>query len=268
MEYEKINVHRIEKFNNEKAILKYRLLIKMYDKNKDKSLKDKALEIRNKIIEQNIPLIFDLANTKGYSLHMYLGDLLDIGAIAIINAVDEYKFDKNTKFSTYVGYLAINMMSSEISKWYGEGKESWGRAIRQYNAIAIKEFGNKSLIYDQEIIDYIIGIMIEEGFIQESNIKELKSRLLSMNKVSSEETENIENEPIEDIDKITFIRAHKDKLFESLTEYEKNVVEYICGFKGGYPYSVKEVAEIYGVKHQVTSQTYKRALIKMRKNIN
>ena len=159
-------------------------------------------------------------------------------------------------------------MSTEISEWYGEGKESWGRAIRQYNAIAIKEFGDKSLSLNPEIMNYIIGIMLEEGTIKESSVVELKMRLLSMNKTTSEEIENIEMDSEVDIDKIVFIKTHKDKLFKTLTDYEKDVVEYICGFKDGYPHLVKEVAEMYGVKHQVISQEYKRALVKMRKSIN
>lgn len=251
----------------EKEVVKYQVLMKRYEKTKDEKLKEQAIEIRNRIIEQNIPLILDIADKRRYSLQMSIEELLNIGVIAMIKAIDEYAYDNKNEFTKYAEKTIANAMSTELNYWCGEGSINYGKIIRRYKAIVLGEYGSKEALYDEVVMDYVLGTLVEREKMSKDAIPEIKSRLLSQ-KATMEEAENIEYETDEDIDKITFIRAHKDKLFESLTDYEKNVVEYIYGFKDGYPYSVKEVAEIYGVKHQVTSQTYQRALIKMRKNIN
>ena len=57
-------------------------------------------EARNKLIEHNMRLVSHIVR-KYYSSYQYPDDLLSIGSLGLIKAVDTFKSEKGTRFATY-----------------------------------------------------------------------------------------------------------------------------------------------------------------------
>lgn len=82
-----------------------------------KELGDK--EAKNKLIEHNLRLVAHVIK-KYYSGAEMQDDLISIGTIGLIKAVDTYKSDKGTKFATYAGRCIEN----EILMFFRSQKKS------------------------------------------------------------------------------------------------------------------------------------------------
>ena len=66
---------------------------------------------RAKLIEHNMRLISHIIR-KYYSTYQYPDDLLSIGSLGLIKAVDTFKADKGTKFATYAAKCIQNAILS------------------------------------------------------------------------------------------------------------------------------------------------------------
>lgn len=260
---EDIKLYVEKDFDNEKNIIEYQ-------KTKDK-------ELRNRIVNNNLLLVLNIARRYSYPTKMPLGDLIAEGTLALINAIDKYIPNKDVLFSTYATESIKNEISGKVNEWYGDGNKYYGEAIKKYRSIAISIF-DESKIYNEDIIDYVLDIMLEEELIRPGTIYEVKKRLLSTSLYEIEETddeEEIEFKVIEeaeyipyddgsDFDRTAFIKKYKDLLYSGLTDYEKEVMDYYCGFKDGKPHTQPEIAAIYGISHQAVQQQFKKAVTKMR----
>ena len=65
-----------------------------------KKMKDGSEDARARIIEHNMRLVSHIIR-KYYSSYQYPDDLLSIGSLGLIKAVDSFHFEKGTKFATY-----------------------------------------------------------------------------------------------------------------------------------------------------------------------
>ena len=63
-------------------------------------MKDGDMAARDKIIEHNLRLVSHIIK-KYYSSYEYPDELLSIGSLGLIKAVDSFKNDFGTKFATY-----------------------------------------------------------------------------------------------------------------------------------------------------------------------
>lgn len=251
-----INVQRDEKFNNEEAIREYQ--------------RTGNKELRNKIVEQNLPLIIEKAAKYYHPIQLELDDLIDSTVIILIKAIDYFNPEGGNKFSTYAGRAIHNALSNCVSNWYGEGINGYGNPIRKYRMVAVSIFGNKADIYNEDVVDYVLSIMVEDNLLDGASLKEIRSRLLSkkIEDLDEEELdiiENIECEVNEEQDNGYFISKHKEDLFKLLTETERKIIEYECGFVDGIPHKQIEVAKILGVSRQSVNQHEKKAIEKMKR---
>lgn len=258
---EDIKLYVEKDFDNEKNIIEYQ-------KTKDK-------ELRNRIVNNNLLLVLNIAKVYEYPTKMPLGDLIAEGTLALINAIDKYIPNKDVLFSTYATNSIKNEISGKVNEWYGDGNKYYGEIIKKYRSIAISMF-DESKIYNEDIIDYVLDIMLQEELVRPGAIPEVKSRLLSTSLYEIERDNNeIEFKVIEeaecipyddgtDFDRIAFIKKYKDLLYSGLTDYEKEVMDYYCGFKDGKAHTQQEIAKIYGISHQAVQQQFKKAVTKMR----
>ena len=261
---EKIRFTKQEEFNNEKAVSEYQSLMERYKITKDTSIKEKVLEIRNKIVIQNLPLVFKKVSEVKHPNEIH-EDLINTGAIALINAIDKYDSKEETVFSTYAGKSILQGIIDEVDKYYGDNSKKYGSALRKYRSIAIKYFGFSSIIYDNDVIDFVLGIMQEQGLLEFVTIDSLKVRLLAQKEVFEQEEESVEIEQDQDIeDEIIFIRKKQEELFKTLSVKERIAVEYILGFKDGKTHTSQEVADMYGISRQAVNQRYNSGIEKMR----
>ena len=65
------------------------------------------LEARNKLIEHNLRLVAHIVR-KYYASAKDQEDLVSIGTVGLIKAIDSYKYDSGTKFATYAGKCLQN----------------------------------------------------------------------------------------------------------------------------------------------------------------
>ena len=73
------------------------------------------LKVRQEIIDHTMPLVIHIA--KRYSNDYYeIEDLISIGAIGLIKAVDTFNIDKGIKFTTYAGRCIENEILMDYRK--------------------------------------------------------------------------------------------------------------------------------------------------------
>ena len=205
----KIKKETEENFNNEKAIEEYRELKREYDKTKDEIIEEKKSEVKGKIFYNNFPLVVKIARKYEFPSGISIHDLLSFGSIGLLNAIDTYRVNQNTKFSTYANSCINNEITKEMFEWYGEGSYHYGKTIAIYRKIAISIFGGTGSIYDEEIVDYVLGIMkdmVKKKLIQAFDIVEIRSRIISMKPVKQEIIEGIAEEDEDDFDRTAFIK--------------------------------------------------------------
>lgn len=292
----KIELEVNPKFNNEKAIAKYRLLMSFYERNKDEEFKEKAKSIKDKIVYNNLPLIINIARKNEFPSKLNIEDLLSAGIIALLKCIDKFNLEKGLKFTTYVGDSATTKISDEISSWYGEGSSYYGKAIRIYRSMAIAMFGENDAIYDNENIDYILSIMLEQDLVRRGSIPEIKFRLLAgkskeddyteieslkdeendedgyapfYQKISNMDYLPDDNDAEEEFDKsmtrIEFIREYKTKLYSLLTDRTREIIEYMYGFEDGKEHTKTDTAKRFGITRQAVDCHLNKAMPRMKK---
>ena len=240
-----VQVETQDNYNNEERIADYK-------RTKDES-------IREEIILQNIPLVKRLAYEYGRPIALDIDDLIDAGAIGLINAVDNYQEGK-AKFSTFATESIQREISICVSNWYGEDNRYYGGLIKKYELLARKAFGKTVDIHNEEIVDFVLDAMIENNDINKEAAVEIRSRILSKKIIEAgkEEVENIPYE--EEFNRTAFIDEHIEELCSVLTDKEIELLNQRFVKRIG----LKEIAKQKNKTPQAIQQREKKALAKMR----
>lgn len=99
-------------------------------------------EARNKLIEHNLRLVAHIVKKFETKEHD-VDDLIGIGTIGLIKAVDTYSPNKKVKLTTYAAKCAEN----EILMYFRTGKKS-SKNVSIYDEISYDKEGNKVTILD------------------------------------------------------------------------------------------------------------------------
>ena len=75
------------------------------------------IQARNILIERNLRLVAHVAK-KYYNNPQDSEDLISIGTIGLIKAVDSFSYEKNTRFSTYRARCIENAILSQMRLWF------------------------------------------------------------------------------------------------------------------------------------------------------
>ena len=134
-------------FNNEEAIKKY------------KETKDK--ELKNEIILNNIPLVLKIAKNYIIPSQLPIDDIISCGNIGLMNAIETYDIDCNTKFSTYAYNRITGDILNYITKEYGNGSRYFGFFIMKCRQYILKLYGDKNYEPDYQNLNEVLDIMIE-----------------------------------------------------------------------------------------------------------
>ena len=169
-------------------------------------------EARNTLIERNLRLVAHIMK-KYYASESDQEDLISIGTIGLIKAVNSYRLDKNIKFATY----ASRCIENEILMHFRAGRKR-AQDVSLSDLIAL------------EILDAVAG---EEDLLETFQARE-DARLL---------------------------RAAVDRV---LTDQEREVVLMRYGLFGRIPTRQRQVAEKLGISRSYVSRIEKRALEKLR----
>jgi RNA polymerase sporulation-specific sigma factor len=176
-------------------------------------------EARNTLIERNLRLVAHIMK-KYYASESDQEDLISIGTIGLIKAVNSYRLDKNIKFATY----ASRCIENEILMHFRAGR----KRAQDVSLSDLIETGAEGAAL--EILDAVAG---EEDLLETFQARE-DARLL---------------------------RAAVDRV---LTDQEKEVVVMRYGLFGRIPIRQREVAERLGISRSYVSRIEKRALEKLR----
>lgn len=72
---------------------------------------------RNELVEHNLRLVAHIVK-KYYAISGEQDDLISIGTIGLIKAVESYDLGKKTKFSTYASRCIENAILSQMRLWF------------------------------------------------------------------------------------------------------------------------------------------------------
>lgn len=82
-----------------------------------KKMKNGDLEARNELIERNMRLVAHVAK-KYQSPEDEMEDLISIGTIGLIKAVETYKEDYGSRLATYAARCIDNAILSQMRLWF------------------------------------------------------------------------------------------------------------------------------------------------------
>ncbi len=112
-------------------------------------------QARNKLIEHNLRLVAHIVR-KYYSSVKEQDDLVSIGTIGLIKAIDSYKYDSGTKFATYAG----KCLQNEILMYFRAQKKLAGE-VSINETIDIDKDGNPLTYIDIISVDDTIAEDLE-----------------------------------------------------------------------------------------------------------
>jgi len=183
------------------------------------------INARNKIVEHNIRLVLSIIYEKYLESGNDVDDLVEIGMVGLIKAVDGYKItaEMNTPFSSYARVCIIN----EINQLFRKNK-------RTPNTQSLNE------------------IIKEDG----KNVLELADTL--------QNPEDIENQYIEsEIQKINYETINK--YLEKLSDFDRKIVELHFGFHNNKMKSKASIARELNVSVGTIDRHLENILIGLKK---
>ncbi|MCR5787575.1 MAG: RNA polymerase sporulation sigma factor SigK [Bacilli bacterium] len=146
------------------------------DVNEEKELIEKMLngdiDARNKLIEHNLRLVAHITKKYESKNNMY-DDLISIGTIGLIKAVDSYNLTKDTRITTY----AARCIENEILMYFRSNKKN-NNTISLNDTIGLDKDGNEINLIDV-IADKSVDISILLH--NKDNIEDLKKYLKVLN---------------------------------------------------------------------------------------
>lgn len=117
-----------------------------------KQMEQGSVEAKNKLIEHNLRLVAHIAK-KYYSANEDAEDLLSIGTIGLVKAVDTYNPQKGYKLATY----AARCIDNELLMYF-RGKKKQAKDVSLFEPIGRDKEGNQIRLYDvleQEPVDIV-----------------------------------------------------------------------------------------------------------------
>ena len=218
--------------SNEDILEEIQKLEQKIEGGRGEEVKDRIDELKDQLIEQNIPLVKSIAGDFTHS-GLDFEDLRQAGYIGLLNAVENYDLNRGTKFSTY----ATHLIKGEIRHQVRDNQPSvhipqW---IKRLNKKVKKA---QERIY-QETGEYPgIKELSEELNIEEEGIKEVLKARDSMTYVSIDRERRESDPRPEYIDYEKIKSKHEENLplefkvriadaIEKLTEVQQQVVKGI-----------------------------------------
>lgn len=224
--------------------------------------------IREQLILGNMRLVPYIARRLAKKYGVNMQELEQSGYEGLIKAVDRYRCEYNTKFSSFaIPYIKGEMLVSL--------KDTFPYMSRNFlyaylNAKRTVEKENKISIYDSpEYIDDIVDILIKENVIRpacrEENIRRI--RLLNSKNVDEEwaEVENLIS--LSSVENEVIGRETIEKLKEAmtiLTERQQKVLTLHYGLDDGKKKTMEEIGKIYNLNRETVRQIEKTALRRLR----
>jgi len=257
-----------EKLEKAHAAQKLHKLLGDYKKTQDK-------KIRDQIVDENFNLVKKIAHGLARRSTDPVDDLIQIGSIGLIKAIDYFKPEAGAKFTTY----ATHLITGEI-RHYLRDKTSTIRAPRELQELSFRinkivqklktEFGRDPT--DLEIAQVLQDV--KKSKIQEAFEVDRRRTLVSLDQTISPNSSGAENDTFL-VDTLMDIKEHKrsatredffmvQEMLKKLKPSLAEIIEMI--FFKDIPQA--EVAELLGISQMQVSRRLKKATASLQELMN
>ncbi|OGS20694.1 MAG: hypothetical protein A2252_04805 [Elusimicrobia bacterium RIFOXYA2_FULL_39_19] len=246
----------------------YSQLIDTYIKIKE--LERLILEDKLKLIKANLRLVVSVAKKYASSSGLDLTDLIQEGSLGLMKAIEKFEYKRGFKFSTYATWWIRQSINRAIA--------DQSRTIRI--PVHMKELISKMLKMskryrqnigrDPTIEEYSKTLRV--SIVKIKHILRMVQEPISLDTPLDEDEESSLKDFIEDKKgshplKNIFHSLRREEIrrvLANLSEREEKILTLRHGLDGGYPRTLEEVGEIFGVTRERVRQIEAKAIRKLR----
>jgi RNA polymerase primary sigma factor len=225
---------------------------------------------RKKMIESNLRFVVNVAK-KYQNQGLPLVDLINEGNIGLMTALDKFDPDKGYHFISY----AVWWIRQAIMKAINEKSRAVRLPLNRTNELLQIQKAQKSLMKDlstedpsMEEIGFLTGFSPEHV----SDLLSISREMVSLDApvfndgstsnigdFIEDDTQNPENFLLQNA-----VKEDVRNLLSSLSDKEREILEFRFGLEGKNPMSLKEIGELYNLTKERIRQIEKKALERLR----
>lgn len=268
LKLEKVKAGLKAKFGREPTSIEWAKAIGINQKSLDSRLQE-GLKCRDKMTKSNIRLVISIA--KHYQGHgMSLQDLIQEGSMGLMRAVEKFDYKKGYKFSTYAHFWIKQALTraiaeqSRIIRFPGSIHEILAR-INEAKKLLYQEHGRHPR--DEEIAE-VVGLTVDRLKMIVKSARTPKS--LEQPARKDQELTFVEivadpnDESPESIITKRLLKQDVDKLLQTLTPRERDVIRLRYGLDGGRMRSFREIGNVSSISRERIRQIESKALRKLK----
>lgn len=234
-------------------------------------IKNDDIDARNELITSNLRLVLLIVSKFTYQ-NVSIEDLIQVGNIGLIKAVDNYDFDNQFAFSTY----AYKIIKNEILNLIYENRSLLNIG---YNAhLEISKINKaKEELYNEFYREPTIKEIADKLNMEKSKVAELiissQSVLpLSMKTNDSNDSSTLEDtipddkQYIEELVNNLTLKKCINELLDSLSIGQKEIVEKYFGLNGKRKMTLYQIGQYFDISKERVRQIIMQSLDNMRKS--
>lgn len=218
-----------------------------------------------KIVEDAMSLVKKIANTISMQSGVNNEDLLQVGSVGLIKAIDSYKVNMNTSFRTYATYF----IKGEI-KHYLRDKAAMIKAPRELQELVFKISSTVKRLNSMGVEDPSASDIAETLGISAEKVEEVLNIDKFKNALSLDQYLNGEDEDFSLLDKIPagdyqeFLNSYENKIMisEAIKKLPQELRE-IIELNYYEDLNQREIAERINISQMQVSRRLKKALNKL-----
>ena len=226
-------------------------------------------DVKQTLIERNLRLVVYIAR-KFENTGVCVEDLISIGTIGLIKAVDKFDYTKGFKFSTYATWWIRQAITRAIA--------DQARTIRI--PVHMVETINKLVRVQRQLLQDLgrdptpeeIGAEMDMSADRVREIQKISQEPVSLETPIGEEEDSQLGDFIEDSQAIvppdaasfSMLQEQLTQVLDSLADRERKVIELRFGLVDGHPRTLEEVGREFGVTRERIRQIESKTLAKLR----
>ena len=217
-----------------------------------------------KLINYNLKLVVFIAKKFiNYTTQTVdIMDLIQVGNIGLIKAINTFNPSKNVKLSGYIGRIVYQ----EIITYISEKSKSFRYSPKNFkNIIKIKNFTENDHTINDKNIAKLLNINLETVKILKMNIKNPTSinELIKINNDSFiEKIDTIQDNSVDAVDEQVIKSIENERLIRYLNYLDKRTINMIKLYYGFYEkdLTLQEIGNLYNLNKERVRQIIKNGL--------